>query len=213
MLSSTSLSSYSEDCSTFSFHLPFLHQANSSWLRLNSGINILSPKAILTNFCAFLSNLGLSFSQPNGAVLSYSMFFSPLDSLKEKTMSYFISSGTSLRFDTWLINFGWMRACLLMDTRYQVAVSWVSCSLFTANKKAYSMDIAVDMLVLIKILMLLISDSVAKQVKTPALELHRTGFEFWFISSSVTLGKLLNFFWNLSFLICKIVIITFYGCC
>lgn len=87
-----------------------------------------------------------------------------------------------------------MRACLLMDTRYQVAVSWVSCSLCTANKKAYSMDIAVDMLVLIKILMLLISDSVAKQVKTQALEMHRTGFEFWFISSSVTLGKLLNFF-------------------
>lgn len=56
------------------------------------------------------------------------------------------------------------------------------------------MDIAVDILVLIKILLLLIKDSVTKQVKTQALELHRTGFEFWFISSSVTLGKLLNFF-------------------
>lgn len=87
-----------------------------------------------------------------------------------------------------------MKAFLLMDTRYQIAVSLVSCSLFTANKKAYSMDIAVDMLILIKILLLLIRDSVAKQVKSQALELHRTGFEFWFISSSVTLGKLLNVF-------------------
>lgn len=102
-----------------------------------------------------------------------------------------------------------------MDTRYQVAVSLVSCSLFTANKKAYSMDIAVDMLVLIKIFLLFIRNSVAKQVKTQTLEMHRTGLEFWFISSSVTLGKLLNFFLKSQFSHLQnsnLLLTTFCGC-